>query len=137
MKYLRKFFESIDDDFENQLKDFCETNLAYLLDEGYKLTYKSYIDDYSDEYYIIYLSCFTRQNSKKFFTWEDIKDYYLPFITRLSKEYEIPEDRYDPITIKRDTADSIALPILYLSLIELEANDSPELIEEISVTIRL
>ena len=56
MKYLRKFFESIDDDFENQLKDFCETNLAYLLDEGYKLTYKSYIDDYSDEYYIIYLS---------------------------------------------------------------------------------
>lgn len=120
MKYLRKFFESVDDDFENQLKDFCETNLAYLLDEGYMLTYKSYTDDYCDDYYIIYLSCLTRHNSKKFFTWEDVKDYYLPFITRLSKEYEIPEDRYDPITIKRDTPDSIALPILYLSLTELE-----------------
>ena len=34
MRYLKKFFESFE---ENVLQDFCETHLAYLLDEGYEL----------------------------------------------------------------------------------------------------
>ena len=34
MKYLKRFFESFE---ENVLQDFCETHLAYLLDDGYEL----------------------------------------------------------------------------------------------------
>jgi hypothetical protein len=34
MRYLKRFFESFD---ENVLQDFCEINQAYLLDEVYEL----------------------------------------------------------------------------------------------------
>ena len=35
MKYLKPFNEDIlSDKFPEELQDFCETNLAYLIDEG-------------------------------------------------------------------------------------------------------
>jgi hypothetical protein len=36
MKYLKPFNENIDN-FKEELQDFCEMNLAYLLDEGTKI----------------------------------------------------------------------------------------------------
>ncbi len=34
MKHLKPFNEAVGDTFKEELKDFCETNLAYLLDDG-------------------------------------------------------------------------------------------------------
>jgi hypothetical protein len=38
MIYLRRFNESLEN-YLDQLKDFCESNLVYLLDEGFQLKY--------------------------------------------------------------------------------------------------
>lgn len=37
MKYLKKFNESLQADEVEQLKQFCETSLAYLLENGYNI----------------------------------------------------------------------------------------------------
>jgi len=39
MKHLKKFNESLQPNEVDELKDFCETSLAYLLDDGIKLVY--------------------------------------------------------------------------------------------------
>lgn len=38
MKHLKKFNESLQPDEVNELKEFCETSLAYLLDDGYNVS---------------------------------------------------------------------------------------------------
>jgi hypothetical protein len=83
MKHLKPFSEAVGDTFAQDLKDFCEMNLAYLMDEeldisilpvrsglglGFKLTLV--LDD----------------NPR---LWNDIKDHMIPFLTRLSNQYEI------------------------------------------------
>jgi hypothetical protein len=40
MRHLKRFNESLD---ENELLDFCEVNLAYLLDEGFNIMISSII----------------------------------------------------------------------------------------------
>jgi hypothetical protein len=37
MKHIRKFNESISTD----IQEFCNNNLAYLIDDGYKVGYRS------------------------------------------------------------------------------------------------
>jgi hypothetical protein len=40
MRYLKKFNETnISETWLEELKDFCETNLAYLIDQGFELKY--------------------------------------------------------------------------------------------------
>jgi hypothetical protein len=83
MKHLKPFNEAVGDTFAQDLKDFCEMNLAYLLDEeldisimlvrgglglGFKLTLV--LDD----------------NPR---LWNDIKDHMIPFLTRLVSQYEL------------------------------------------------
>lgn len=102
MKYLRGIFESIVPEFMEELKDFCESNLIYLIDDGFTL---EFID--TTEYYRAYKKDFRgisvrlskyssgRNNligdCKQFsyFNWNDIKDYYIPFLVRVSNEYKI------------------------------------------------
>ena len=83
MKHLKPFNEAVGDAFKEELQDFCEMNLAYLLDEeldisimlvrgglglGFKLTLV--LDD----------------NPR---LWNDIKDHMIPFLTRLVSQYEL------------------------------------------------
>jgi hypothetical protein len=83
MKHLKPFNEAVGDTFAQELQDFCEMNLAYLLDEeldisimlvrgglglGFKLTLV--LDD----------------NPR---LWNDIKDHMIPFLTRLVSQYEL------------------------------------------------
>jgi hypothetical protein len=87
---VRRFNESLD---ENELLDFCEANLAYLLDEGFdimisgnnfsgdsfksiKITNPRSLDDRED-------------GTVNYFKWNDIKDHFIPFLTRLLNEYSI------------------------------------------------
>ena len=94
MRYIKPFNEAVGDTFTQELQDFCETNLAYLLDEeldisislvrglrfhqgkegvpglglGFKLTLE------------------LNENPR---LWNDIKDHMIPFLTRLSNQYEL------------------------------------------------
>jgi hypothetical protein len=117
MKFLRKFNESLDFDpevlawtkdnldmipiddkqykmakaeyNEAMLREYCEMNLVYLIDEGF------YIDIYwnGGGYYNIILrkSLTTNGNGvhTSYFKWNDIKDHYIPFILRIQKIYKL------------------------------------------------
>ena len=84
MKHLRKFNESIDHD---ELKDFVESCLAYLLDEGFHVFIpRASLDDGTTA---IWLGLNYRENKSNAFTWDDIKDYYIPLLKLLSNRYQI------------------------------------------------
>ena len=117
MKFLRKFNESLDFDpevlawtkdnldmipiddkqykmakaeyNEAMLREYCEMNLAYLIDEGF------FIDIHwnGGGYYNIILrkSLTTNQHGvhTSYFKWDDIKDHYIPFILRIQKSYKL------------------------------------------------
>ena len=83
MRYIKPFNEAVGDTFAQDLKDFCEMNLAYLLDEeldisimlvrgGLGLSFK--------------LTLELNENPR---LWNDIKDHMIPFLTRLSNQYEL------------------------------------------------
>lgn len=87
MKHLKSFNENVEN-LPIDLKDFCETNLAYLLDEGTKIE----IIDFPDNALIEIKLPPT--------TWEKVKDHMIPFLTRLQNNYQIIETvlggvRYD------------------------------------------
>jgi hypothetical protein len=93
MKHIKTFNEAItyngfDENFQEELKDFCEMGLTYLLDDTAAL-FVTNINDW-DEYsswkedlhkivlHLIY--------PKK---WDEIKDQVIPFLIRLNKKYEV------------------------------------------------
>ena len=91
MKHLKRFNESVTTE---DLKDFCESSLAYLLDEGFTIkVIGSYL---SNNFGIrsrlprgeinIWLQ---KDNGTEFFKWDDVKDYYIPFLQLLSNRYVI------------------------------------------------
>ena len=87
MKFLRKFNENLEDRLE--IKDYCEMNLAYLIDEGFFID----VHSHSGAYYNITLrrSLTTNQHGvhTTYFKWDDIKDHYIPFILRIQKSYKL------------------------------------------------
>lgn len=104
MKYIKKFNESNIDALE-ELKDFCESNLAFLLDEEYIINYYRYSTNYNytkngtiiNPIYSIEIVNRNR-NTKLIQTtlyWDDMKDYIIPFLERLSNNYTLHsfEDR--------------------------------------------
>jgi len=87
MKHLKRFNETTDN-FKEELQDFCEMNLAYLLDEGTKIE----IIDFPDNALIEIKLPPTY--------WDDIKDHMIPFLTRLQNKYKLIDSvfggvRYD------------------------------------------
>jgi hypothetical protein len=95
MKYLKKIFENdlysqVDSD---ELQDFCETYLAYLLDDtSFKI---EVIDTEKWNSYIIWLGKTLVDRRIQPFHWNDIKDYYIPFVTILSREYDLNDKDLD------------------------------------------
>ena len=98
MIYLRRFNESLSD-YLYQLKDFCESNRVYLLDEGFQLKYDTdpmnfpeliVIKHRGDAGVNVKIICPNYRNSKLPNThWSDIKDYIIPFLQRLCNEYKL------------------------------------------------
>ncbi len=78
MKHLKKFNES--NSIEN-LKDFCENCLAYLLDDG---EYELFVDDYPSHFRILFC-----EENRSHIEWNNIKDRFIPFLTLLNKNYNI------------------------------------------------
>jgi hypothetical protein len=90
MRFLRKFNENLEDRLE--IKDYCEMNLAYLIDEGFFID----VHEHSGGYYNISLrkNLTTNQHGvhTSYFKWSDIKDHYIPFILRIQKNYKLSSD---------------------------------------------
>ena len=94
MKHLKKFNESMS---KEDLQDFCESSLAYLMDEGFtiKVMCSRPLSTLHTGEFNIWLQ---KDNGREFFKWDDVKDYYIPFLQLLSNRYVI-----DSFT---DTSDS-------------------------------
>ena len=101
MKYLKKFNESkSNSDKMREVKEFCNNNLAYLIDEGYYLMYST-------------VSSFEEFNNSEsstkcgislwkysgFMKWSEISDDFIPFLEVLDDKYGLV--KLEP-TSKRD-----------------------------------
>ena len=79
MRHLRTFNENTDN-FKEELQEFCELNLAYLLDdEDLEVRLIPVVGG-------VRLLIELNQNPQ---LWSDIKDHMIPFLTRLSNQYEL------------------------------------------------
>ena len=78
MKYLKPFNENTDN-FKEELQEFCELNLAYLLDEELETRLIPVVGGFR-------LLIELNQNPQ---LWSDIKNHMIPFLTRLSNQYEL------------------------------------------------
>jgi hypothetical protein len=82
MKYIKKYSSLIVESVTDDLQEFCELNLAYLLDEDFTINVrKMFINNQ-------YLLTFDRKSG---FTWDEIADQFIPFLQRLSQSYTIGE----------------------------------------------
>ena len=89
MKYLKPFNEDITSlSFEEDLQEFCEMNLAYLLDEGGKIEINYTAGPNMELAYVIRINLDGRflEEAK---SWVEIKDHIIPFVTRLNNTYEL------------------------------------------------
>ena len=126
MKHLKRFNENIN---EYDLKDYCETHLAYLMDEGLEVRIDN---DRSDLFVTLYLY----QSNGHGRPWSKIKDQIMPFLHRLNNVYEINslEDGSDKFIIvqvsNRNFVGNYSKE-LYISYDELENLPEKTIIEKI------
>lgn len=104
MKYLKNFnkaksrkygFSAAPEEGElEELRDFCETHLAYLVDEDFVVEVSN---DFTHKNF--HISILKEGSKYKGFTWDEIKDYFIPFLTHLSRKYEICYEsvRFNPL----------------------------------------
>ena len=98
MKHLKKFSaihslleQSNEGLNKEELQDFCDTYLAYLLDEGYSIE----ASEIGFGEYVLVLRNENRptdvpiDSPELLFTWEEVKDQFIPFLHMLSKQYTI------------------------------------------------
>lgn len=83
MEYIKSFNENQNTEIL-ELKDFCEINLAYLLDYGIELEVVENPGGFKN-FVLVKINKFTLFFSE----WDNLKDYIIPFITRLNNEYLI------------------------------------------------
>ena len=84
MKYIKKFNESLKE-AENEIyqkkldeiKKFCNENLAYLIDSGFNMRYFEYPE---------WLSVTLHKNGK-LFKWEEVVDDVVPFLQVINTKY--------------------------------------------------
>jgi len=111
MKYLKRYSaihslleqsnEGLSEDDFTELKEFCDNSLAYLLDDGYEIKLRrdriqTGYNYYEDGYMVVTLH-FPGDNyntndsyaTTKEFHWNDVKDYYIPFLQLLSRRYKL------------------------------------------------
>jgi hypothetical protein len=100
MKYIKPFNEDITSfNFEEDLQEFCEINLAYLLDEGTEVS----VGETQNGNIV-------KIKFDKMKLWDEIKDHIIPFATRLNNKYEMernPMIDYDNVRIWTYTTRSV------------------------------
>ena len=107
MKYIKKYSSLIVESVKDDLKDFCEWNLAYLLDDDYKVMIIGVSHPRRDNLHSVspghkpgHLIHFYRWVGGRTNHWEfsEVEDHFIPFIQRLSKEYTVIECVVDYFT---------------------------------------
>ena len=93
MKYLPKLNEKKDGvpDSLIEIKNLCNTNLAYLMDEGFKLDFLIRKNRISDKGYKTVRILLKKDDGARpnTFRWDDIKDDFIPSIIMLSEKYQL------------------------------------------------
>lgn len=87
MRYIKTFEGKITQNYLEDLQDFINANLAYLLDMG--PMYSGYVIQDKFKSRIELTIRFSVDDLA--FKWDDVKDYIIPFITRMDREYKIHE----------------------------------------------
>jgi len=82
---VRRFYESSAGLDEQEVQDFCEMNLAYLVDEGLTVFTDEFGFGSKQEGIRVILSLKAVDSRK----WIDIKDQVIPFLIRLKDQYEL------------------------------------------------
>lgn len=72
---------------KEELRDFCETYLAYLLDEGFELKIYGGSQLTSNDITL-------QKQDRSIFSWQDIIDQFLPFLKFLRDNYNL--EKVDP-----------------------------------------
>jgi hypothetical protein len=111
MKHLKRFNESLELKFlpgvkvlspeeirskRDELRDFCETYLAYLLDEGFELKIYGGSQLTSNDNVIKHnpFQVSLVKQDKSIFLWQDIINQFLPFLKFLKDNYNL--EKVDP-----------------------------------------
>ena len=68
---------------QEEIKDFCEMYLSYLLDDGYAL-------DFRESGRITQIDLTKPSNDS--FNWDEIKDRFIPFLQMLDKQYDVKDN---------------------------------------------
>ena len=89
MKYLESFssYYKVPSSNTEELKYYCLINLVYLLDDD---EFELVIYDKKIAYpghFLIMLNKKSKKIDEIWFKWQDISDYYIAFVNRLSREY--------------------------------------------------
>ena len=94
MRWIKKFEASGSSPslrVRDELKEFCEINLAYLMDDDYHvmITRRDSLPSASPHHKQGYIIHFYKWVGGKtdFFEFSEVEDHFIPFIQRLSKEY--------------------------------------------------
>ena len=107
MKYIKKYSSLIVESVKDDLKDFCEWNLAYLCDDDYKvmITRRDNLPSVSPGHKPGHLIHFYRWVGGRTNFWEfsEVEDHFIPFLQRLSKEYTVIECVVDYFKVGKST----------------------------------
>ena len=90
MIYLKDFNESFraPSSFREEIQEFCENCLAYLIDDYFCIETNLYnLDPVSVSFVLI--RRFSGKIEPILFSWGDVKDYYIPFIQMLQRKYNV------------------------------------------------
>ena len=82
MKYLKLFNESLSDLTYVEVLDFCEANLAYLMDDGFTISLQS--DRFNNE-----IDWEVRLRNDENLKWDYIENHLVPFFAHLDREFEL------------------------------------------------
>jgi hypothetical protein len=94
MRYLKKFEALTNQELawlkiKEELQEFSEGCLVYLLDEGFELTFNPRIGENSVNMNIVLYKPYLQRS--KGFRWYEVRDYYIPFLQLLSRRYELSQ----------------------------------------------
>ena len=92
MRYLKSFNEGRKSTTD-ELKEFSEDCLAYLLDDGFEIT--TYTMAHNDRSAVIWIDKpgtpvgWNMKKTRIGFEWDAVKDYYIPFVQLLASRYQL------------------------------------------------
>lgn len=97
MKHLKRFNETIDwvnDKLE--LEKFCKDNLAYLIDDGFKVEVRKFLEHLKYKKYNTGSIIITKKPDTyplTNFKWMDIKNDFIPFLEMLIMNYGLKQGK--------------------------------------------